>query len=226
MRALVLFCGTGSVDRALERAGFEVVSVDLEPKFNPTHVADILTWDYQQYQKGYFQFVWASPCCTHFSRARTTAKTPRDLEGACALVARTLEIIAYFACPFAFEHPQTGLLKELPIVQGIPYSDVSYCKYGYTYKKATRIWHNLGDAWQPKPVCSRAHPCKHYEAFRAHPATAQRGPGRKQGVLMTGDRCSLEQLYSIPPELCDEIANAALRANGGDPPEVGGQTGL
>ena len=137
-----------------------------------------------------------------------------------------LEIIAHFGCPFAFENPQTGLLKEQAIVQGIPYSDVSYCKYGYSYRKATRIWHNLGDAWQPKPVCSRAHPCKHYAAFKAHPATAQRGPGRKQGVLMAGDRCSLEQLYSIPAELCDEIANAALRANGGDPPEAGGQAGL
>ena len=224
MRALVLFCGTGSVDRALERAGFEVVSVDLEPKFNPTHVADILTWDYQQqYQKGYFQFVWASPCCTHFSRARTTAKTPRDLEGACALVARTLEIIAYFGCPpYAFENPQTGLLKEQPVVQGIPYDDITYCRYGYHYRKATRIWHNLGDAWQPKPVCCKASPCRAMVDGR-HPISAQRAPKKVQGVRVATalDKCSLEQLYSIPAELCDEIANAALRANHGrDPPQA------
>ncbi len=86
MRALVLFCGTGSVDRALERVGFEVISVDMEAKFQPTHVADVMTWNYTQYPPGYFSFCWGSPCCTHFSRARTTAKTPRDLEGACALV--------------------------------------------------------------------------------------------------------------------------------------------
>ena len=38
---LALFCRTGDVDRALERAGFEVVSVDFEPKCNPIH-CDIL----------------------------------------------------------------------------------------------------------------------------------------------------------------------------------------
>ncbi len=56
MRALVLFCGTGSVDRALERAGFEVVSLDINAKFNPTHVADIMKWDFRQYPKGHFDF--------------------------------------------------------------------------------------------------------------------------------------------------------------------------
>ena len=221
MRALVLFCGTGSVDRALERAGFEVVSVDLEPKFNPTHCCDILTWDYKSlYAPTAFQFVWASPCCTHFSRARTTAKTPRDLEGACALVLKSLEIFEYFGCPWAMENPQTGLLKEQAVVQGLPWTDVTYCKYGYGYKKITRIWHTLGNAFRPLPPCCRADPCPWYAEWHCHPCTAQRGPGKRKGQLMAGDRCSLEQLYSMPRPLCDEIANAALRANGSDPSET------
>ena len=220
MRALVLFCGTGSVDRALIRAGFQVVSVDLEAKYNPTHVADILTWDYRQYPSDHFQFCWASPCCTHFSRARTTAKTPRDIEGALKLVAKTLEIFAYFGCPYAMENPQTGLLKEQAIVQSMPYKDVSYCKYGYSYRKATRIWTNMD--WQHRPICCKAHPCHAFATTKCHPMTAQRGPGRKNGTLLDGDRCSLNQLYSMPPDLCDEIAKAAI-VNGRNPSEAGQQ---
>ena len=216
MRALVLFCGTGSVDRALERAGFDVTSVDLEAKFQPTHVADVMTWDYKQYPPGHFSFCWGSPCCTHFSRARTTAKTPRDLEGACALVAKTLEIFRYFGCAWAMENPQTGLLKEQAVVQGLPFKDVTYCKYDFAYKKATRIWNTLGEAWQPRPVCSRASPCEAFALRGYHPMTAQRGAGRARGALKPADNCSLEQLYSIPSALCDELAAAAvLLANGG-----------
>ena len=216
MRALVLFCGTGSVDRALERAGFAVVSLDMEAKFQPTHVADIMTWDYKQYPPDHFQFCWGSPCCTQFSRARTTAKTPRDLEGACALVAKTLEIFRYFGCPWAMENPQTGLLKEQAVVQGLPFKDVTYCKYGYFYKKTTRIWNTMGDAWQPQPVCSKASPCEAFAQHGHHPMTAQRGSGRVRGALKPADKCSLEQLYSIPSALCDELAAAAaLLANGG-----------
>ena len=45
MRALVLFKGTGSIDRALERYGFKVDSLDIDPKCNATWTSDILTWD-------------------------------------------------------------------------------------------------------------------------------------------------------------------------------------
>ena len=41
-KALVLFKGTGSVDRVLTRMGYEVVSVDWLAKFHPTIVVDIM----------------------------------------------------------------------------------------------------------------------------------------------------------------------------------------
>ena len=61
MRALVLFCGTKSIDKAFERLTWETVSVDWEAKYTPDHVADIMTWDCKQYPKGHFDFVWGSP---------------------------------------------------------------------------------------------------------------------------------------------------------------------
>ena len=78
---LVLCSGTGSIDRAFERKGWDVVSVDWLAKFRPTLCVDVIDWDYRTaFPKDYFQFVWASPACTQFSIARTTRK-PRDLEG-------------------------------------------------------------------------------------------------------------------------------------------------
>ena len=41
---LELFSGTGSIGRAFEKLGWNVTSVDINPRFNPTHVADILKW--------------------------------------------------------------------------------------------------------------------------------------------------------------------------------------
>jgi hypothetical protein len=79
--------------------------------------------------------------------------------------------------------------------------------YGYPYKKATRIWTNL-QHWTPKPMCSKLTPCKAFAESKCHQLTAQRGPGRKGGILDPTDKCSLAQLYSIPKELCDELATA------------------
>ena len=93
MRLLELFSGTGSVGSVFRRHGWEVVSLDLVG--TPTIRADILQFDYRQLG-GTFDLVWASPCCTQYSIARSKAKTPRNLAHADALVRRAFEIVAYF----------------------------------------------------------------------------------------------------------------------------------
>ena len=106
MRLLELFSGTKSIGRSFQKRGWEVVSLDLTNEFNPTIQADILTWDYKScYPPGYFMAIWASPCCTNYSRARTRGG-PRDLVGADKLVQKTLEIIAYFNATYYYiENP-------------------------------------------------------------------------------------------------------------------------
>ena len=207
MRALVLCSGTGSVDRAFERLGWDVVSVDWEARYDPAHVADLMTWDYRMYPEGHFQFVWGSPACTHFSCARTTGP-PRDLERATALVARCLEIMRFFGCPWALENPATGMLKHQALMQELPFKDVTYCQYGYPYRKATRIWNTLGDAWRPRPICCKASACPAFALEAVHPMSAQRGSAKVKGQRRAGDNCSQAQLYSMPPQLCDELAKA------------------
>ena len=165
--------------RAFAQLGFEVVSLDSDPEAGATHTCNVLDFYYMHYPPGHFDVVWASPPCTHYSRARTTGG-PRDLEGSDRLVAKTLEIIAYFkpTC-WAFENVGSGLLPKREIVQGLHCSYLTYCKYADTdfpkYRKLTAIWHNL--PWTPIPVCCRASRCAHIVDGR-HPVSAQRGPTR------------------------------------------------
>ena len=204
MRVLVLCSGTGSIDRAFERKGWDVVSVDWLAKFRPTLCVDIMDWNYQTaFPKDHFQFVWASPACTQFSIARTTRK-PRDLEGANALVARCLEIAEYFGCEWCLENPATGLLKHQPPVQGLAWTDTCYCKYGFDYRKATRLWHSrrFGEHFRPQPLCCAASPCPAVAANGVHPTRASYTHRGRHAY-------SQEQLYCMPPSLCDEIAEAA-----------------
>ena len=191
-RLLELFSGTGSIGRAFEAEGWEVVSVDLDPKFRPTVCCDVMQLD--ERSLGSFDMVWASPVCTEYSRA--LSRRPRDLAAGDRLVLRALEIIGNLQPRFwAMENPQTGLLKTRAFMQGLPYSDVCYCKYGFKYKKATRIWHNL--PWEPsRSMCRKGDRCDAF-ADGIHPEAAQR------------NQQSQRQLYSMPPQLCEEIAAAA-----------------
>ena len=92
---------------------------------------------------------------------------------------------------------------------------VTYCKYGSPYRKATSIWSNLGEHWEPRTPCCKASPCAAFGAAGRHPMTAQRAPGRgADGVRRTTaeDTFSRDQLYALPEALCDELARAATRA--------------
>jgi hypothetical protein len=206
VRLLELFAGTHSIGKAFAKAGWDVVSLDMDGNSDIT--CDFMDWDWTVYPPDHFDCVWASPPCTMYSRARTRAKTPRDMEGSDRLVRRVLDCIDYFACTWFMENPQTGYLKTRPVVQGLPFRDVSYCRYGFEYKKATRIWTN--SQWAPLPMCSRANPCEQLREG-VHPISAQRAPAKVGGVrrATADDKCTLEQLYSMPEGLCDDICRAA-----------------
>ena len=214
MRALVLFRGTGSIDQALERCGFQVDSLDIDPKCNATWTADILEWDaWKDMAPGRYSFVWASPPCVQYSRARTTARTPRNLELADSIVQRTLEIIQELA-PKAWmlENPQTGLLKTREFMQGYPFVDVTYCKYSdgtrWTYKKQTRLWGVL-PPFVPRPICNKDSRCPYSAVTKRHPTCAQRfNPG-----CFVGQSHTLNELYSMPTDLCRDIAQAAAEVH-------------
>ena len=206
MRVLELFAGTQSVGKGFKRRGHQVLSLDLDPKSHPDICTDILAFDYQAFEPGAFDVVWASPPCTQYSKARTTGP-PRDLEGADKIVQRTLDIIKHLRprCYF-LENPQTGLLKTREVVRGIPYRDITYCSYGRPFRKLTRVWTNC-EAWRPRPICD-GQTCPSILNGR-HLQTAQRGPGMVGGARMGNDDIKLDMLHALPPALVDEIVLAS-----------------
>lgn len=65
MRMLDLFAGLGGTSAAMRERGWDVVTVDNDPRFNCTHTADLAAWSYEGEP---VDLVWASPPCTEFSR--------------------------------------------------------------------------------------------------------------------------------------------------------------
>ena len=168
--------------RAFAELGWEVVSLDVDPKAGSTICTDVCSWEpMPMFAPGYFDMVWASPPCTEYSSALT--HRPRKLEEGDRTAIRTLELIRDLHPPFwCIENPQTGLLKRRPFMANLQWSDVTYCKYGFAYKKATRLWHNL--PWEPEhhPCCGLAlRPIR--SQWRAAPSCGAAGhfPPKRRG---------------------------------------------
>ena len=203
MRILELFSGTGSVGQVFGEEGWEVISLDCDPRTTPTIVEDIRLWDHSVYPRGYVDMVWASPCCTHYSIARKRAKTPRNLDWADSLVLRTLELIDYFSPSVWFiENPATGYLKTRSFMAGLPYADVDYCCFSnWGYRKRTRLWNNLGLVGR---LCPGKGLCPNMDGIR-HKSTAQQGKNESVAGDIYGKHHPREQLHKIPPNLVNYI---------------------
>jgi hypothetical protein len=193
MHLLELFSGTGSMGRAFRAQGWLVTSVDLRADFEPDICCDVLAFETAMLADSpNVDLIWASPPCTHYSCARTKAKTPRDLIGSDALVRKVLDLSDELFCHYMMENPHSGLLKTRPVVLGCPMRVLDYCRYGTPYRKRTAIWTNT--LWNPaRPLCK--HDCAASDG-RKHRSRAQR------------ENWTLEELYAIPEALCKEIAEA------------------
>jgi len=127
---LDLCAGTGAWSKPYADAGYDVRVITLPEN-------DVFTYEPPKNVYG----ILAAPTCTQFSLARTTAKTPRDLEGGFQLVHRCLEII--WQCRYAdslkfwaLENPM-GYLRQL---LGKPPLTWQPCDYGDPHTKRTDLW--------------------------------------------------------------------------------------
>ena len=170
MKHLELFSGTHSFGKVSSKLGFEVISLDrdlgAECPFGSGYVStnhiktDIMTWDYKIYPQHHFDIITASPSCFYWSPMRKIhygkklkAHNGRvfcekilfeDIEKfGIPMVDKVFEILDYFKPKYyLIENPKLGSMKEY-INDLIPYVDVNYCRYGFNYKKPTRLWTNI-----------------------------------------------------------------------------------
>jgi len=190
--------GTGSFEKVCKENGCKTFTIDWDKKFNPDLVKDVL-----KLKKEDIPFIpdiiWLSPPCTEYSHAKRVGE--RNLKYADRVSKKNLEIIKWFPnALFILENPQTGLLKSRSFMVGIPFTDASYCKYGFTYRKQTRFWNNVGLKLE---VCNKD--CK-FIKDKKHIGSA--GNGRKK---YTDKNYKKEEKYQVPKELCLEILKQCLK---------------
>ena len=201
MRVLELFSGTKSVGKVCQEMGFEVLSVDIDPRHNPDLLLDIRDFDEFRYPKDHFQFIWASPPCESYSQARSNVKGDREeaMRSADDLVRKTLDIIQHFnQASWCIENPATSRLWMREVARGLAAQSTitSYCSFGTGYRKDTRISNSLGLVL---PRCPGAGLCPAMVGSR-HMSHAQKGGG---GV--TDKYHTLDELHSIPRGLVEDI---------------------
>jgi len=161
-RILELFCGTKSVGDVFANAGYEVISLDYNAKFEATHTEDILTWDYHIYPPKYFDVIWASPDCTTWSLASGGKyRTKENINGlnnqyqnqvtiGNNMVLKVIEILNYFQPDYWFIENPRGLMRWFPPLQQFIIDKnanmnlVYYANYNnWGFPKPTHIWSNL-----------------------------------------------------------------------------------
>ena len=196
---LDLFGGTGSIGNVGKEMGWDVISLDRDMEADIK--CDIMDWDYKVYPNKHFDVIWASPPCTEYSIAKTTA--PRDIEGANKIVQRTLDILEYFEAKYwIIENLQAGYLTDQIIMWGLPFKDIDYCKYGLPYRKRTSIWNNVF-SWEPRPLCKKD--CNSMNESRTRHIQEAQQAGSTRERRLTQQRFLTSDLYRVPSELISEI---------------------
>jgi len=141
---LDLFSGLGGFSAAFEEAdNWEVVTVDIEEKFDPDIQADVLDLRPSDFDRE-FDVILASPPCTtlsiagnqtdHYVDGEPASNLARDHVG---LAYHTVGLIEGLSPDFWFlENPRGRMRRYL----GEPTGTVTLCQYGYDWQKPTDLW--------------------------------------------------------------------------------------
>lgn len=207
MKVLDLFSGLGGWAAPFRDHGHQVTTSDLEAKFGCTVTGDILTLtaaDFAAY--GPFDLILASPPCTAFSVASIgkhwhSSGVPKTAhaELGMRIVAHTLDLIRALAPTFwVLENPR-GMLRKLPMMQGLPRVTITFCQYGETRMKPTDLWGTFPPNWRPAPPCKNGDTC-----HESAPRGARTGT---QGIKGAAARAVIP--YALGLEILNAIESPA-----------------
>ncbi len=228
MKVLVLFSGTKSIEKALDRLEKDVEyrSVDIDDHFSPTYNVDILKFDYKDIlSKWTPDYIHASPICKEFSMLKNNPKFNRNLNLGISLVEKALEIMEYVKhinpeLKWTMENP-VGLMRKLDIMKPYKRTTTSYCKYGFGYRKNTDFWY-YGFDLTLNSRCSSKNKCESMikdeeKGTYYHRTEIAYKPRHKHSITDMMELMSLKEKgeytgyngqyyrYRIPDKLCDEI---------------------
>jgi len=145
---LDLFSGLcGASSAMLEDDNWEVITVDVLEKFEPSICNDILNLTPQIFKGKNFDLIWASPPCNAFSMASVSSywtkvnevylpkreKTIYFLN----LIYHTLWLINELKPRYWFLENPRGMLHKFI---GKPSGWITYCQYGENRMKPTNLW--------------------------------------------------------------------------------------
>ena len=214
-KLLELFSGTKSVSRVARSLGWDCVSLDICPRHSPDLCLSILDFDQTAWPRDAFDFVWASPPCESYSKARTRGRganpitREEDMVAADTIVRKMRAVLEWFQAPYCVENPHTSRLWLREVSRGLRERSVlvSYCQYeGYFYRKTTRLAVSFAIVL---PVCPGVGRCAKMNG-KFHKEWAQAG-GVAGDTYQTTDR-----LHTIPEGLVRAILGQLSNAAGGD----------
>jgi len=207
MNTIEFFSGRGEFSKIAKKKGHKTFTIDNNPEVNPDLCKSILDLNIKDIP---FKpdFIWASPPCIDYSHAKRTGVSFIELSN--MMVIKTISLILTLKPKFwVIENPQTGTLKFQYFIKDLPFTDVSYCKYGKTFRKQTRLWNNFGFKGK---VCN-----KDCESIIGNKHKDSVGNGRN---VYTSRKFDSYDKGVIPIELIIEILNQCVKTNSNATEEV------
>lgn len=211
-KILDLWCGTKSATRAFEEAGYEVVSVDFNAKWDPTIRDDIINVTVEQLAElGPFIFGWASPECKVYSIANLHSrhwkkneqtgwaepltKAAREQN---RRVKHTIHLLESLCPVWVLENP-VGMLRKQPFMAKLQNHSITYCQYGESRMKPTDLWGVFPNSFIPLPKCKAGASC--------HDTSTT---GRREGGTMAQ---TFEDRIKVPYKLSEALWYACEKSD-------------
>jgi site-specific DNA-cytosine methylase len=202
-KTLELFCGTKSFSKIAREYGYDILTLDFAPEYDPDFTIDIMDFDISMLGGYRPDIIWASPPCQKFSvqalghnwnKSRDNIFTPKNTQTieAMEIVKKTVKIIQELNPKYFYIENPRAMLRKLDLIP-YPFTTVTYCQYGFRNMKPTDIWSNNSD-WQ-----MIAKSCK--AGMSCHEAAPRGSRSGTQGIKNS----KLKGV--IPPDLIREILN-------------------